>query len=110
LGTKKVLNRYLRRWADEIDHLYLKTRLGLEDFRIRSVEGITKYLTLTFLSLAYLYWRRGSMPSPDEKKLSEMISEHRTGHLLKALDHFGQEVLRLQSVDDALKTFFPEIV
>jgi len=110
LGTKKVLNRYSRRWADEIDHLYLKTRLGLEDFRIRSVEGITKYLALTFLSLAYLYWRQGNMPSPNEKKLSEVISEHRAEHERKLLEHFGQEVLRLQSVDDALRALFPEIV
>lgn len=110
LGTKEVLNRYLRRWADEVDHLYLKTRLGLEDFRIRSVEGITKYLSLTFLSLAYLYWRKDNMRSPDEKKLAEIISEHRSEHLRKALIHFGQEVLRLQSVDEALRTLFPEIV
>lgn len=110
LGTKKVLDRYSRRWADEIDHLYLKTRLGLEDFRLRSVEGITKYLSLTFLSLAYLYWRRGNMTSPDEKKLADIISEHRSEHLQKALKHFGQEVLRLQSVDEAIRALFPEIV
>lgn len=110
LGTKKVLNRYLRRWADEVDHLYLKTRLGLEDFRIRSVEGITKYLALSFLSLAYLYWRRSNIPSPDEKKLAEMISEHRAEHERKLLEHFGQEVLRQQSVDEALRALFPEIV
>jgi len=108
LGTKKVLNRYSRRWADEIDHLYLKTRLGLEDFRIRSVEGITKYLTLTFLSLAYLYWRRGHLQSPDEKKLAQIMSEHRSEHIRKALVHFGEEVLRLQSVEQALQTLFSE--
>jgi hypothetical protein len=110
LGTKKVLNRYSRRWADEIDHLYLKTRLGLEDFRLRSVEGITKYLSLTFLSLAYLYWRMGDRRWPDEKKLADIINEHRSEHLCKVLTHFGQEVLRQHSVDQAIRNLFPEIV
>jgi len=110
LGTKKVLNRYSRRWADEIDHLYLKTRLGLEDFRLRSVEGITKYLSLTFLSLAYLYWRMGHRRWPDEKNLADIINEHRSEHLHKVLTHFGQEVLRQHSVDQAIRTLFPGIV
>lgn len=109
LGTKKVLNRYLRRWADEIDHLYLKTRLGLEDFRLRSVEGITRYLSLTFLSLAYLYWRMGQRGWPDEKKLADIIHQHKSEHLCRLLTHFGQEVLRQHSVDQAIRILFPEI-
>lgn len=110
LGTRKVLNGYSQRWAVEVDHLYLKTRLGLEDFRIRSVEGITKYFSLTFLSLAYLYWRLGERGSPDDKKLADVIREHRSYHFRQVLEHFGKEVLRLRSVDAALKTVFPEMV
>lgn len=109
VGTKKVLNRYSKRWACEIDHLYLKTRLGLEGFRIRSVEGITKYFSLTFLSLAYLHWRRGDAGSLDEKTLAELISQHRGQHFGELLRRFGKEVLRWRSIDHAFKTVFPEM-
>jgi len=53
---------------------------------------------------------RTNMQSPDEKKLAEIISEHRAEHERKLLEHFGQEVLRQQSVDEALRALFPEIV
>ena len=36
LSAKEALSRYVRRWAIEIDYLYLKSRLGLGDFRLRS--------------------------------------------------------------------------
>lgn len=49
------------------------------------------------------------MPSPDEKKLAEMISQHRAEHDRKVLEHLGQEVLRLQSVEEALRALFPEV-
>jgi len=53
LSVKKALSLYTRRWAIEVDYLYLKSRLGLGDFRLRSMEGINRYFTLTFLTLAY---------------------------------------------------------
>jgi hypothetical protein len=58
LSAQEVLSRYTRRWAVEVDHLYLKVRLGLEDFRLRRYEGVTKYFDLLGLTLAYLYWRK----------------------------------------------------
>jgi len=58
LKTGEALSLYTRRWAIEIDYLYLKTRLGLGDFRLRSMEGINRYFALTFLTLAYLSWRK----------------------------------------------------
>jgi len=42
LSAERILNYYTKRWSCEVDYLYLKGRLGLEDFRLRSVEGITK--------------------------------------------------------------------
>jgi len=56
LNTREALSLYTRRWAVEIDYLYLKTRLG--NFRLRSMEGINRYFTLTFLTLAYLSRRK----------------------------------------------------
>jgi len=71
----------MRRWATEVDYLYLKSRLRLEDFRLRSIEGITKYFTLTFLTLAYLSWRE------TEEQYEEMLWV------------FGRKALETQSVE-----------
>ncbi|MDI6821768.1 MAG: transposase [Actinomycetota bacterium] len=78
LKAKEVLNYYERRWQVEIDHLYLKTRLGLGDFRLRTVEGITKYLTLCLLALAYLQHRL--VKDARLKNISQVIFKHRQEH------------------------------
>jgi len=64
----------MRRWAIEVDYLYLKTRLGLGDFRVRSMEGIERYFMLTFLTLAYLARRKAEEGA---SSLSEVIALHR---------------------------------
>lgn len=58
LGPREILELYAARWGCEVDYLYLKTRLGLEDFRLRSVEGIAKYIAVVFLVLAFLQAQR----------------------------------------------------
>jgi len=76
LGAERILNYYTKRWSCEVDYLYLKGRLGLEDFRLRSVEGITKYFTLIFLALAYLQFRLAKERGPKIKTLSDVITLH----------------------------------
>jgi hypothetical protein len=46
LSAQEVLSRYTRRWAVEVDHLYLKLRLGLGDFRLRRYEDVTSPTTV----------------------------------------------------------------
>lgn len=105
--VRKVLGCYTQRWVIEVDHLYLKTRLGAEDFRVRSVEGISKHLTLCFLSLAYLYWRMGSTRGATNKKLAEIIAQHRCEQERNFLMEFGKAVLEKKSVENVLGQFLP---
>lgn len=102
LSAKEALSLYSRRWAVEIDYLYLKTRLGLGDFRLRSMEGINRYFTLVFLTLAYLSWRKAEEGA---KNISEVIAIHRQEQYEEVLRAFGRKVIEGQSVEEALKTF-----
>ncbi len=106
--VRKVLSCYTQRWVIEVDHLYLKLRLGAEDFRVRSLEGICKHLALCFLSLAYLYWRMGTTRRV-VKKLAEIIEEHRREHYKNFLAEFGRRVLAYNSVEKATKELLPTL-
>jgi len=105
VGIRKGLTRYSARWEIEVDHLYVKLCLGLEAFRVRSVEGIKKYFTAAFLALAYLQWRRDHSRSECTKRIADVIYEHRREHDYQVLQAFGEEVLRLQAIQPAIKTF-----
>jgi hypothetical protein len=102
LSPSDGLSRYGRRWAVEVDHLYLKIRLGLGDFRLRYYEGITRYFDLVCLTLAYLNWRRVEESNPDLKTLSDVIALHRQDQQSTFLRYFGEQTLRLGSVDLAI--------
>jgi hypothetical protein len=102
LSAEEALNRYMRRWAVEVDHLYLKIRLGLGDFRLRSYEGISRYFDLVGLTLAYLHWRRIKENDADVKSLSDVIALHRQDQQTYFLRAYGEQVLEHGSVDLAV--------
>lgn len=102
LGAQEALGRYTRRWPVEVDHLYLKIRLGLGDFRLRSYEGISRYFDLVCLTLAYLYWRKVEEKSADIKTLSDVIARHRQDQQEAFLRTFGEQVLKHGSVELAM--------
>jgi hypothetical protein len=106
LSVKKALGLYTKRWAIEADYLYLKSRLGLGDFRLRSMEGINRYFTLTFLTLAYLSWRKAE---EGIDTLSDVIAVHRQEQYEKMLRAFDRRVLEEQSVESALNSFLPKV-
>lgn len=105
LSAKQALSLYTRRWAIEVDYLYVKTRLGLGDFRVRSMEGINRYFTLTFLSLGYLSWRK---VEEEVHNLSEVIALHRREQYEEILRAFGRKVIEQRSVNLALEEFLPK--
>lgn len=108
LSAQEVLSRYTRRWAVEVDHLYLKVRLGLGDFRLRSYEGITKYFELVGLTLAYLYWRKVEDKETQFKTVSDVIAQHRTEQQENCLRAFGELVLKKGSVDRAIAEWYKQ--
>ncbi|MCK4393663.1 hypothetical protein KAX17_12230 [Candidatus Bipolaricaulota bacterium] len=44
LDVRTILTWYGRRWPCEVNHLYLKVRLDVGDFRVRLVGAVEKYV------------------------------------------------------------------
>jgi hypothetical protein len=52
----QILSYYKRRWACEEAAQFLKSRVGLERFRIRRYQAIQRLAILAMLSMAFLTW------------------------------------------------------
>lgn len=105
LGPREILELHAARWGCEVDYLYLKTRLGLEDFRLRFVEGIAKYIAVVFLVLAFLQTQqiRGR-----HRTLSDAMAAHRQAHLRRLVTEVVHQALRHGSPEPVLKRFLRE--
>ncbi len=53
-SAQQTLQGYQGRWSCEVDNFYLKTQLGLTDFRVRSYEAVDKYMVAVLLTWAYV--------------------------------------------------------
>jgi hypothetical protein len=80
LKTQQALQIYGQRWGCETDNVYLHTRLGLGDFRVRSYEAIVKWMAVVHLSLAHLQWRLMRERSSTLQNLADVIRQHRNEH------------------------------
>jgi len=108
LSAQQALALYTGRWVVEVDHLYLKIRLGLGDFRLRSYKGVSRYFDLVCLTLAYLYWRKLKESTSEVKTLSDVIAKHRLEQQEAFLRVFGQRVLETGSVDQAINAWYKQ--
>ncbi|MDR7434566.1 MAG: transposase [Armatimonadota bacterium] len=105
LSPREILTYYALRWGCEVDYLYLKTRLGLEDFRLRSVEAITKYWAVVFLALAFLQVRK---EKGGYRTLSDALAAHRQWHLHQFFKEVIRQALRHKSVPPMFTRFLAE--
>jgi len=101
LSARQALSFYSKRWAVEVDHLYLKVHLGLADFRLRSYEGVRRYFDLTCLTLAFLYWRLGKEKSSDVRTISDVIARHRHEQQQDFIRKMLEKVIGCRSVSKA---------
>lgn len=101
LSARQALSFYSKRWAVEVDHLYLKIYLGLADFRLRSYEGVRRYFDLTCLTLAFLYWRLAREKSTDVRTISDMIAVHRHEQQLDFVHKMMTKIIGCHSVTQA---------
>ncbi len=49
-----ALQGYGGRWSCAVDNLYLKTQLGLADFRVQSYAAVDKYMVAVWATWAYV--------------------------------------------------------
>lgn len=103
LSVRKVLTYYQKRWAIEVDHLYLKQFLGLADFRVHSFEAVEKWYAIIFLALTYLQWRfNNALQSEPFASIAEVIHRHRQEHARQLLQDACQQVLDTGQVEPVL--------
>jgi hypothetical protein len=107
LSARTVLAYYQKRWAIEVDHLYLKQFLGLADFRVQSFEAVEKWFAIVFLALAYLQWRFNQALEGDAPfaSLAEVIRLHRQEHAQQLLRFACHHTLDIGQVEPVLARF-----
>jgi hypothetical protein len=81
-SAKQALQGYTWRWSCETVNFYLKTQLGLEDFRVRSCEAVDKYIVVVHLAWAYVEQRFALERSPQVKTYGDIIRRHRDEHAI----------------------------
>ena len=109
LSAHQALSRYMKRWPCEVANLYLKTRLGLADFRLRSFEATEKYFVVSWLALAFLEWRQATSPRSRSTILADFIRLQRLEHARQTLRAACQMALETGDVDAVLERFAPAL-
>lgn len=54
LDAKTIIEYYSKRWAIETNYKYLKSNLGFDKYRIRSLLSIERYFLIVFLAMNFL--------------------------------------------------------
>jgi hypothetical protein len=68
-----------------VGNFYLKTQLGLADFRVQSYEAVDKYLVVVLLTWAYVERRFEQERSAQIKTYGDLIRRHRDEHAVEWL-------------------------
>jgi hypothetical protein len=93
-SAQQALQGYRGRWSCEVDNFYLKTQLGLADFRVRAYEAVDRYLVVVTLTWAYVEQRFACERSPQIKTYGDIIRRHQDEHavdwLTGALEMLGE--------------------
>ena len=73
----ETLRGYGGRWSCEVVNFYVKTQLGLADFRVRSVEAVDRYVVAVHLAWAYVERRFAQERSAQVRCYGDVIRQHR---------------------------------
>jgi hypothetical protein len=109
LSAQQALSWYQKRWPCEVANLYLKTRLGLGDFRLRSFEAIEKYHVTCWLALAFLEWRVATHPERF-KTPADVIRQERLSHARQTLRAACEMAIQTGDLDQVMDRFAPALI
>lgn len=84
-SAQQALQGYSGRWSCELGNFYLKTQLGLSDFRVRAYEAVDKYMVVVLLTWAYVERRFEQERSAQIKTYGDLIRQHRDEHAVEWL-------------------------
>ena len=100
-SAKQALQGYTWRWSCETVNFYLKTQLGLQDFRVQSYEAVDKYIVAVHLAWAYVEQRFAQERSAQVRTYGDIIRQHRDEHAIGWLKG---------AIEMAVETGDPELV
>jgi hypothetical protein len=81
-SAQQALQGYRGRWSCEVVNFYLKTQLGLTDFRVQKYEAVDKYLVVVLLTWAYVERRFEQERSAQIQTYGDLIRRHRDEHAI----------------------------
>src|SRR6266702_1548778 len=76
----QTLRGYGGRWSCEVVNFYVKTQLGLADFRVRSFEAVDRYVVAVHLAWAYVERRYVAERSAQIRCYGDLMRRHREEH------------------------------
>jgi DDE superfamily endonuclease len=109
LSAAQALQGYGRRWSCEVDNFYLKTRLGLADFRVQPYEAVDKWCAVVQLAWAYVEWRFAQERSSQIQCPADIIRRHREEHTRDWLESALEMVLEEGAIEPVLQRFLPNV-
>jgi hypothetical protein len=82
LSATAILKCYSLRWNCELGNWWLKQRLGLADYRMRSLQGCMRWHALIFVAYAFLCVRHAATYQPGKpiEPFASVLTEHRLQH------------------------------
>jgi DDE superfamily endonuclease len=107
-SAHQALQGYGGRWSCEVDNFYLKTRLGLADFRVRSYEAVDKYMVVVHLAWGYIERRFIQERAAKVKCYGDIIRRHQEEHAREWLTGALQMVLETGAIEPVLQRFLRE--
>lgn len=75
LDAPSIIENYLKRWHIETNYKYLKSNLGFDQYRVRSIISIERYFALVFLTICFLELYRMSEHSPKVQTVEDAIRQ-----------------------------------
>jgi hypothetical protein len=104
-SVAETLRGYGGRWSCEVVNFYVKTQLGLADFRVRSYEAVDRYVVAVHLAWAYVERRFAQERSAQIHGYGDLIRRHREEHAHAWLTSALQEVLATGVVEPVVQRF-----
>jgi hypothetical protein len=101
----ETLRGYGGRWTCEVVNFYIKTRLGLADFRVRSLEAVERYVVAVHLAWAYVEGRFARERSAQVRCYGDVVRRHRDDHAAAWLRAAVEQGIRTGDVETVLKRF-----
>ena len=107
-SAQQALQGYGGRWSCEVDNFYLKTRLGLADFRVRSYEAVDRYMVVVQLAWGYVERRFIQERSARVKCYGDIIRRHQEEHARDWLTGALQMALETGAIEPVLQRYLRE--